>query len=124
MASVPEEEEFETRFKRLARALKVRGTAVWAESAAQDLVDIPTKDVYTCIMRSQMTTSLGSALPLLPCACANLRRATRIVTRMYNQELRETGLELTQFTLLMALNLTGEITQGNLGELLALDTTS
>jgi DNA-binding MarR family transcriptional regulator len=43
---------------------------------------------------------------------------------MYNQELRETGLELTQFTLLMALNLTGETTQGHLGKLLALDTTS
>ena len=43
---------------------------------------------------------------------------------MYNQELRHTGLELTQFTLLMALNLTGEITQGNLGKLLALVTTS
>jgi DNA-binding MarR family transcriptional regulator len=43
---------------------------------------------------------------------------------MYNQELRATGLEQTQFTLLMALNLTGETTQGNLGKLLALDTTS
>jgi DNA-binding MarR family transcriptional regulator len=43
---------------------------------------------------------------------------------MYNQELRPAGLELTQFTLLMALNLTGEITQGDLGKLLALDTTS
>jgi len=63
-------------------------------------------------------------LPLLPCACANLRRTARAVTKMYNHELRDTGLELTQFTLLMALNLTGEITQGNLGKLLALDTTS
>jgi DNA-binding MarR family transcriptional regulator len=72
----------------------------------------------------EMTKLFGSALPVLPCGCANLRRATRIVTRMYNQELRETGLELTQFTLLMALDLTGEITQGNLGELLALDTTT
>ena len=43
---------------------------------------------------------------------------------MYNQELRASGLELTQFTLLMALNLTGETTQGHLGKLLALDTTS
>jgi DNA-binding MarR family transcriptional regulator len=43
---------------------------------------------------------------------------------MYNQELRATGLELTQFTLLMALDLTGETTQGDLGKLLALDTTS
>jgi DNA-binding MarR family transcriptional regulator len=43
---------------------------------------------------------------------------------MYNQELRTTGLELTQFTLLMALNITGETTQGDLGRLLALDTTT
>lgn len=43
---------------------------------------------------------------------------------MYNQELRATGLELTQFTLLMALNITGETTQGDLGKLLALDTTT
>jgi len=43
---------------------------------------------------------------------------------MYNQELRATALELTQFTLLMALNITGETTQGGLGKLLALDTTT
>jgi DNA-binding MarR family transcriptional regulator len=61
---------------------------------------------------------------VLPCACANLRRAARAVTKMYNHELRATGLELTQFTLLMTLNFTGEITQGKLGNLLALDTTS
>ena len=63
-------------------------------------------------------------LPVLPCACANLRRASRAVTRLYNQELRPTGLELTQFTLLMALKITGETTQGKLGNLLALDSTS
>jgi len=64
------------------------------------------------------------ALPVLPCACANLRRSARAVTRMYNQELQMTGLELTQFTLLMALDITGEITQKDLGRLLALDTTT
>jgi len=64
------------------------------------------------------------ALPALPCACANLRRTARAVTKMYNHELRATGLELTQFTLLMTLCVTGEITQGKLGTLLALDTTS
>jgi DNA-binding MarR family transcriptional regulator len=63
-------------------------------------------------------------LAVLPCACANLRRAARAVTRLYNRELRETGLELTQLTLLMALSVTGETTQGRLGSLLALDTTS
>ena len=71
-----------------------------------------------------MTPQPNPSIPLLPCACSNLRRAARAVTRMYNRELRPTGLELTQFTLLMALNLGGEITQGNLGKLLALDSTS
>jgi DNA-binding MarR family transcriptional regulator len=63
-------------------------------------------------------------LPVLPCACANLRRAARAVTRLYNQALRPDGIEITQFTLLMALNLTGETSQGALGELLALDSTT
>src|SRR5438874_1781589 len=61
---------------------------------------------------------------LLPCTCANLRRAARAVTRLYNQELRADGIEITQFTLLMALNHTGAIAQGELGKLLALDSTS
>jgi DNA-binding MarR family transcriptional regulator len=63
-------------------------------------------------------------LPLLPCTCANLRRAARAVTRLYNGELQRDGVEITQFTLLMALNQTGEIRQGELGKLLALDSTS
>ncbi|HZD40950.1 MAG TPA: hypothetical protein VE131_09530 [Terriglobales bacterium] len=42
-------------------------------------------------------------LPVLPCACANLRRAARAVTRLYDQELRGTGLNVTQLTLLQAL---------------------
>jgi DNA-binding MarR family transcriptional regulator len=63
-------------------------------------------------------------LPELPCACASLRRAARAATRMYNQELRSSELELTQFTLLMALDLTGEITQKRLAELLAMDSTT
>ena len=87
-------------------------------------LDIFTLYVYTCIMRIGRTIHAEGRLPVLPCACANLRRSARAVTRMYNQELRATGLEQTQFTLLMALDLTGETTQGNLGKLLALDTTS
>jgi DNA-binding MarR family transcriptional regulator len=43
---------------------------------------------------------------------------------MYNRELRPSELELTQFTLLMTLDLTGEITQKGLGKLLAMDTTT
>jgi DNA-binding MarR family transcriptional regulator len=64
------------------------------------------------------------SLALLPCTCANLRRAARAVTRIYNQELQREGIEITQFTLLMALDRTGEIAQGKLGKLLALDSTT
>jgi len=60
----------------------------------------------------------------LPCACANLRRAARAVTQLYEEQLRESGLRATQFTLLQALGITGTITQGDLGGLLALDSTT
>ena len=39
----------------------------------------------------------------LPCACQNLRRATRAVTRIYDRELRKAGIEVIQFGLLTAL---------------------
>jgi len=60
----------------------------------------------------------------LPCACANLRRAARAVTQLYEDQLRDSGVRATQFTLLQALGVTGTITQGNLGELLSLDSTT
>lgn len=61
---------------------------------------------------------------MLPCTCANLRRAARAVTRLYNQEFRSDDIEITQFTILMALDRAGEISQGKLGKLLALDSTT
>lgn len=60
----------------------------------------------------------------LPCACANLRRAGRAVTQLYEDQLRGSGLRATQFTLLQALGTAGPITQGRLGELLSLDSTT
>lgn len=65
-----------------------------------------------------------AALPQLPCACGNLRRAARAVTRVYDGELRATGLNATQFTLMQALDRAGPLTQGGLGRLLAIDTTT
>lgn len=60
----------------------------------------------------------------LPCVCANLRRASRVVTQIYDEELRPTGLRVTQFTLLQALELASGISQRQLGELLGIDTTT
>src|SRR5580658_5764400 len=60
----------------------------------------------------------------LPCACANLRRADRAVTQLYDAALRPSGLRATQFTLLQALTLAREISQKQLGELLEIDSTT
>ena len=60
----------------------------------------------------------------LPCMCASLRRAARALTQVYDDALRPHGLRATQFTILQALSLTGEISQGDLGDLLVLDSTT
>ena len=75
-------------------------------------------------MSSQQPTPGQTPLVALPCACATLRRASRAVTQLYDQELRRSGLRVTQFTLLQALELAGSLTQGRLGELLSLDSTT
>jgi DNA-binding MarR family transcriptional regulator len=43
---------------------------------------------------------------------------------MYEKELRPEGLRGTQFTILQALTLAGEVTQGKLGEVLVIDSTT
>jgi DNA-binding MarR family transcriptional regulator len=70
------------------------------------------------------TSSAGKPVVFLPCACANLRRAARIVTQLYEQELRPAGIRATQFTLLQALARARNISQGTLGEVLGLDSTT
>jgi DNA-binding MarR family transcriptional regulator len=67
--------------------------------------------------------SAGALFPL-PCACQNLRRATRAVTRIYDQELRKAGLEITQFGLLTALATTGGTNQKRLSAGFAMDSTT
>jgi DNA-binding MarR family transcriptional regulator len=63
------------------------------------------------------------AVPL-PCMCASFRRASRALTQLYDDALRPAGLRVTQFTILQALSLTGEVSQGELGDLLAMDSTT
>jgi DNA-binding MarR family transcriptional regulator len=75
-------------------------------------------------MTSERNEEKRRSLPLLPCTCANLRRAARAATRLYNRELKGDHIEVTQFALLMALDRTGAIPQGALGRLLALDSTT
>ena len=63
-------------------------------------------------------------MPELPCMCASFRRASRALTQLYDQALRPLGLRGTQFTILQALSLVGEVSQGQLGKILAIDSTT
>jgi DNA-binding MarR family transcriptional regulator len=56
--------------------------------------------------------------------CGSFRRTARALTQMYEDALRPSGLRATQFTILQALSLAGEVSQGRLGEMLAMDSTS
>lgn len=63
-------------------------------------------------------------IPPLVCACANLRRAGRAVTQIYEEELRPTKLRITQFTILKALATVPDARQGGLAYALGLDSTT
>jgi DNA-binding MarR family transcriptional regulator len=63
-------------------------------------------------------------LPILPCMCASFRRASRALTQLYDEALRPVGLRTTQFTILQALSLAGEVSQGGLAQILAMDSTT
>ena len=60
----------------------------------------------------------------LPCLCANMRRAARAITQVYDEALRPSGLRTPQFTLLQTLNLAPGISQKRLAGLLEIDSTT
>jgi DNA-binding MarR family transcriptional regulator len=66
----------------------------------------------------------SKALFPLPCTCQSLRRLTRLVTRIYDRELRKADIEITQFGLLTALAIVGEANQKTLSAGFAMDSTT
>jgi len=65
-----------------------------------------------------------NAQPDLPCFCASLRRASRALSQLYEEALRPAGLRISQFTILQLLSLAGEVSQGEMGHMLAMDSTT
>jgi len=63
-------------------------------------------------------------LPELGCMCGSLRRTARALTQFYEEALRPLGLRSTQFTVLQVLSRAEEVPQGQLGEMLAMDSTT
>jgi DNA-binding MarR family transcriptional regulator len=58
------------------------------------------------------------------CACFDLRKATRAVSRMYDDFLRDAGLNVTQFSLLRLIRTEKEISVSTLGRYMVMDSTS
>jgi len=58
------------------------------------------------------------------CAVFNLRKASRALTQLYETSLRPSGLRVTQFTLMVAVNLLGAITISRLAEAMVMDRTT
>jgi DNA-binding MarR family transcriptional regulator len=75
-------------------------------------------------MKKTEKTATARKAVRLPCACANLRRAARVITRLYDAALRPSGLGVAQFTLLQALNTAPGMSQKQLASLLEIDSTT
>jgi len=60
----------------------------------------------------------------IPCLCLALRRASRAVSRVYDEELRSIGLRTTQYSVLRLLRDTGELRQRDLGGVTVHDETT
>lgn len=60
----------------------------------------------------------------LPCYCGSIRQASRIVTQLYDQALKPSGLKVTQFGILRLLSAYPGLTTGDIAEALAMDSTT
>ena len=58
------------------------------------------------------------------CVAFNLRRATRSLSNMYEEIMRPSGLRVTQFSVLVAIQNTGPVTMSVLAKVLAMDRTT
>lgn len=67
---------------------------------------------------------MTGSLPILPCMCSSFRRTARALTQLYEEAFRPLGLRATQFTILQFLSIAGEVSQGQMGAMLAMDSTS
>jgi DNA-binding MarR family transcriptional regulator len=59
-----------------------------------------------------------------PCLCDTLRKATRMVTRAYDEALRPAGIRVTQFSVLAHLQKNGDVRVRDLGAGLMIEETT
>jgi DNA-binding MarR family transcriptional regulator len=84
-----------------------------------DPLDARRLAAYTCNMGAEKKHLVGER-----CLCNDLRKASRAVSRFYDEELRGVGLRTTQYSLLQLLRRSGEVRQRDLAELTLHDETT
>ncbi|MDB5714935.1 MAG: MarR family transcriptional regulator [Sphingomonadales bacterium] len=62
--------------------------------------------------------------PTLPCACTALRKASRAITRLYDERLADSGMTITQFAVLRHIAREGGLPLSRLADLLVMERTS
>ena len=60
----------------------------------------------------------------LPCLCTMLRKASRAVTRLYDERLAQSGMTITQFAILRNLAREGTLPLSRLADLMVMERTS
>ena len=83
-----------------------------------------TECIYTYMIKLDDTQMQQSAMDLSTCTCANLRKAARVVTKVYDVALQPSGLKATQFTVLATLAKRGDAPLTRLAEVLVMDRTT
>lgn len=68
--------------------------------------------------------ALNDATDQLPCLCALIRKAGRVMTKQYDGFLRSTGLRITQYSMLVNIKRHPEVTVSDLSTLLRMDQTT
>ena len=69
-------------------------------------------------------TEMTRADLLAHCACFHLRKATRAVSRLYDDRLRACGLNITQYSMLRMIEFGQQISVSTLGRHMVMDQTS
>jgi len=73
---------------------------------------------------AQHTITAPEKVKQFSCACANVRRASRVITQFYDSVFQAGGYSIAQFGLLHALALSKIATQSQLGAILSIDPTT
>ncbi len=81
--------------------------------------------VYILLIMTTTTSDLEKCLEIArTCSYSNLRKASRALTQIFDDIFRPLGLHSTQFTLLVALTVAGDVTVTPLARALGMDRTT